>query len=119
MDKELLNGIPEEENPVTEASEETAEEVITVETETAGEETAEDAENAAPEAGEETDENIPDVEEEVDDSLCIICGENCKGEDSDYCADCEAAMYKSKVPFLAWISPISPASSHYRKNSRI
>ncbi len=107
MDKELLNGIPEEENPVTEASEETAEEVITVETEPAEEETAEDAGDAAPEAGEETEENIPDVEEEVDDSLCIICGENCKGEDSDYCADCEAAMYKSKVPFLAWISGIA------------
>lgn len=97
MDKELLNGIPEEEKTETEVSEETAEEEVPAERENTEEVTAE-----------ETEENVSDAEEEIDeDSLCIICGENRKGEDSDYCADCEAAMYKSKVPFLAWISGIA------------
>lgn len=97
MDKELLNGIPEEEKTETEVSEETAEEEIQAETE-----------NTEETVAEETEENVSDTEEEIEeDSLCIICGENRKGEDSDYCPDCEAAMYKTKVPFLAWISGIA------------
>ncbi len=97
MDKELLNGIPEEENTETEVSEETAKEEILAEDENAEEVITDEAE-----------ETVSDIADEIDeDSLCIICGENRKGEDSDYCPACEAAMYKSKVPFFAWISGIA------------
>lgn len=97
MDKELLNGIPEEENPETEVSEEAVEEEVQTE-----------AENTEEVIAEETEKLIPDDAEEIDEeSLCVICGKNRKGEESDYCAECEAAMYKSKVPFLAWISGIA------------
>ncbi len=97
MDKELLNGIPEEENPETEVSEEAVEKEVQTETE-----------NTEEVIAEKTEEIIPDDAEEIDeDSLCVICGKNRKGEESDYCAGCEAAMYKSKVPFLAWISGIA------------
>lgn len=124
MDKELMNGLPEEEEQtVADLSEETAAEEpqtetedaeITEETEEKEEISEEEASEEAPEEeesedSEESEESeISEEPEEIDeDSLCVICGENRKGEDSDYCPDCEAAMYKTKVPFFAWIAGIA------------
>lgn len=103
MDNENKNTLPEEEkNSVAEAVEETAEEVA--ETSAAveeGAENAEDTDEAVAEASEEAAEELSEEE------LCIICGENKKAEDSDYCPVCEAAMYKSKISVLAWISGVA------------
>ena len=109
MDKELLNGIPEEEISEADVAEETTEEEIQAETENTEEESVEEAEKTVSEAEEETEEEIVSGGEEelTEDSLCILCGENRKNDDSDYCADCESAMYKSKIPFLGWISGIA------------
>lgn len=53
-------------------------------------------------------DEIREEEKEVrNDSLCINCEKNAKGEDSDYCPECEASFYKTKVPILAWISGIA------------
>ncbi len=87
MDNEIKNGLPEEEalapeTEETEAIEDTAEELT---------------EEAEPDIAEEN-------ETEDDDSLCIRCGENEKEDDSDYCSECRDAMYKSKIPVLAWVS---------------
>ncbi len=115
-----MNGVPEEETTAQEVSEETAEETVTgesaEETTEAAEECGSDSENASDnEAGTDGDaevesetESETEAETETDnDSLCIACGENVKGEDSDYCPACEASLYKTKVPFLAWISGIA------------
>lgn len=119
LDKELINGIPEEnENTEIEASEEATEDALQTETQEPQEEN-EASEDAASEAAENPEEKDDDVSEseisedseentEIDeDSLCVICGEKRKGEESEYCPDCEAAMYKSKIPFLAWLSGIA------------
>lgn len=116
-----MNGLPEEEEQAAvDSSEETAAEEPQAETEEA--ETTEvteekeeeisdeeESEEDAPEDGmsEEAAESEEEPEELDEDELCIICGENKKGEESDYCPGCEAAMYKSKVPFLAWISGVA------------
>lgn len=104
MDKELMNGLPEEEEKTeSEAQEEAVEsEVSETEENTAEAEASEEAENS--EDTESAEDASEESEEADEDSLCIICGENKKGEDSDYCPECEAAMYKSKVPVLAWLS---------------
>lgn len=111
MDNELKNALPEEdENTAAEAAEETAEAVTEEEKETVNEpeeNTAEEAEETPEEeteADEEESEEEEAAEEANEDDLCIICGENEKGEDSDYCPGCEAAMYKSKIPAFAWLS---------------
>lgn len=108
MDNELKNGLPEEEeNAVAEAQEETdsetEENLAEEEIAEADEEIQEDASenNESENESEEADEKIAEEE------LCIICGENKKGEESDYCPECEAAMYKSKIPVLAWLSGVA------------
>ncbi len=116
MDKENLNGIPEEEIEVVnenaaeeiaaeetaEISEEIAEETVaediseTEETEEITEDTADDAqENEIPEIGEEMAE---------EDNLCPMCGENECEEDSSYCLECETKMLKRKIPLSAWLA---------------
>lgn len=97
MDNELRNALPEEdENAVAEAAQETAEEAAAEEAEETPEE-----ETAADEEVSEADDTAEEISEE---DLCIICGENKKGEDSEYCPECEAAMYKSRIPVFAWLS---------------
>lgn len=119
MDKEIMNGLPEEEEqtavdsseetaaqePQTEA-EETEPTEVTEEKEEISEE-EESAEDISEDDESEENEESEEPEELGEEELCIICGENRKGEESDYCPGCEAAMYKSKVPFLAWISGIA------------
>ncbi len=115
MDKELLNGIPEEENPETEITEETVEaekeEEIRTETENTEEVISEKEEAEEVITEEETSETeeacCGSAKGFTEDELCIMCGENHKTEDSNYCSGCEAAMYKSKVPFLAWIAGLA------------
>lgn len=95
MDKENLNGIPEEieenEIPVAETEEAAAAEESAEETAQA-EEVAED--NESTEAVEEDEEKI----------LCSFCGENEAEEGSEYCSECETKMLKRRIPFLAWVS---------------
>ncbi len=114
MDKELINGIPEEEeNTEVEAQEEATEDAVQTEEQEPQEEivASEAPENSEEYSDEDSEQEInenSEEDEEIDEeSLCVICGENRKGEDSNYCPDCEAAMYKSKIPFLAWISGIA------------
>lgn len=89
MDKENLNGIPEEENEVPQ------EQV-----------------NQEPETEEEAAEN-EDITEEVceeeaeDKNLCPVCGENETAEGSEYCVDCETRMLKRRIPFLGWVSGLA------------
>lgn len=112
LDKENLNGIPEEE---TEAVEETAE--VQDSAEEAVQEYA--AEDTAAKASEEPVEEISDGEETVaedsadeseeeyvipEEDLCPICGEREIAEGSDYCIDCETKMHKRKIPFLGWLA---------------
>ena len=98
MDKEPINGIPEEDETAAEQQE------ITV-----GESTEESAESPETQAEPvpETDgaeaeeaEESPEPEETDESELCTICGESRKAEDSDYCSECEAAMLKRKIPFI-------------------
>lgn len=115
MDKELRNDLPEEEYEAAESisnTDETADKAV----EDARPEAVDDAEDTETEsAGEdnvengESEVNNEQIEpEETDDTeLCIICGENKKGEDSNYCPSCEAKAYKSKVPLLAWLSGLA------------
>ena len=123
MDKENLNGIPEEEieetvaqaeesaEPVNDASEE-VEEVTAADT--ADEETpAEETEDNEPqeevfseevteeEIGEETEVIAEDVDEA---EICSACGENEVAEGGTYCIECETKMLKRKIPLLAWLS---------------
>lgn len=136
MDKELMNGVPEEEEKtVEEVSAETADEAVTAEEKTeasaevaegSAEEAVEEAtEESSEEATEEDAETVEETTEETDsqdteessedeaeeepdeDAFCIRCGENRKCEDSEYCSLCEASLYKTKIPFLAWISGVA------------
>ena len=119
MDKELINGIPEEEENVeAEVSEQATADAVQTEAQEPQEENeaSEDADSESTEiseekadekSGDEISEASEEEQEPDKDILCIVCGENRKGEDSDYCPDCEAVMYKSKIPFLAWISGIA------------
>ena len=124
MDKENLNGIPEEE--IENTAEEIAEETVTESEETsvtepeseeeaAQEENDEDAEqeNVSEETeidGEESEEisqeEISD-EDIPEDELCPVCGERRKQEDSEYCAKCETAMLRRKIPLGAWLSGLA------------
>lgn len=112
MDKELRNDLPEEENEAAEAVNDT-EETADKTAEEAQSEAVDDTENTESESVDENDfangESVANDEqtepEETDVAeLCIICGENKKGEDSNYCPSCEEKAYKSKVPLLAWLS---------------
>lgn len=93
MDKENLNGIPEEEIAEETVAEEAAEE-ITEETEITGDTVAEETE-VTEEAAEEEKESA---------EICPVCGEREVAEDSNYCVECEKAMLKRRIPFLAWIA---------------
>lgn len=116
MDNENKNTLPEEEeNTAAEAVEETVEEAEAPETteeaaeeSDASEETTEETEDTvdAEEEGSEEENSVSDeaADELSEEDLCVICGENKKAEDSEYCPVCEAAMYKRKIPALAWIS---------------
>lgn len=90
LDKENLNGIPEEEIEKPSA-EEIAEETEAAE-EVAAEETA------------ETEEATEEIQEKIDAEICPVCGEREIAEDSNYCVECEKAMLKRRIPFLAWIA---------------
>lgn len=91
MSDENIKGIPEEET--TELQEEITEEIP--------EETAEEAVEDSVDGAE--DEFKEDEITEDNENICPYCGENEKSEDSDYCAECEAAMLSRKIPFIAWI----------------
>lgn len=114
MDNELRNGLPEDEEKAAESVTETesAEEPVSeAEENTAAEEVSEEEneDNTEEDESEEGEEEASEAgeDESDEDSLCIICGENKKGEESDYCPECEAALYKSKIPALAWISGLA------------
>ncbi len=122
MDKENLNGIPEEEiaqetdaevaqevADAPETAEEIAEEATEEIAETAEEvteETAEEipAEVSDEESDEEKEESAEDAEEKEPAEICPVCGEREVSEDSDYCTECEKKMIKRRIPFLAWIA---------------
>ena len=103
MDKENLNGIPEEieenEAPVQDTEE-------AAEVEVSAEEVTETEEIAEAEETDETAESAEEIETEDDEDviLCSFCGENEAAEGSDYCAECETKMLKRRIPFLAWVS---------------
>ena len=103
LDKENLNGIPEEENEQTSA-EETAEETETAEefAEEIAEEASETADQAATE--DETDEAEEEIQAKEPAEICPVCGEREVNEDSNYCTECETKMLKRRIPFFAWIA---------------
>ncbi len=124
MDNEKINAVPEEENEaqatpneVTEEPVEAAEEakeVSSQEEEINGEpyedaqETAEESkEETAEEENENSEEEITEEENEEEEilpeNLCPVCEEREKGEDSDYCPECEAEMLSRKAPLLGWL----------------
>lgn len=90
MDKENLNGVPEEE------------------TETPAEELEQaDAEDAAVQ-DETADSNGDIVQEEAEEPvLCSVCGQNEAAEGSEYCIECETAMLKRRIPFMGWLAGIA------------
>ena len=113
MDKENLNGIPEEEKTEMISDEAVSDEEIAEEVQ---EETVCEEENRAEQADETVDETVNDAEEESEDSeetveedgepaeICPVCGEREVAEDSNYCTECETKMLKRRIPFLAWLS---------------
>ena len=113
MDKENLNGIPEEEKTEMISDEAVSDEEIAEEVQ---EETVCEEENKAEQADETVDETVNDAEEESEDSeetveeddepaeICPVCGEREVAEDSNYCTECETKMLKRRIPFLAWLS---------------
>lgn len=115
MDKENLNGIPEEEIEETveqaeesaETVEETAEDAAdeVAEEEVAADENAEN-ETSAEETDEETEPEAETSEEPAEEEvvICSACGENEVAEDGDYCIECETKMLKRKIPLLAWLA---------------
>lgn len=88
-----------------------------------GEETKAEAEEPTDENAEEAAENAEVISEEgtdnieseaeaeaeeiSDEDLCILCGENEKQEESEYCAECEKAMFSRKIPFLGHLAGIA------------
>lgn len=117
MDKENLNGIPEEETSEILPAEETVAEEMQEETVQAGEtepeqieETAEVQAEETEELGEETEESVDETEETVEEEnrepaeICPICGEREVSEDGNYCIECETKMLKRRIPLLAWLS---------------
>lgn len=113
MDKDILNGIPEDEitDEIVEdaAEEESAEEAVQepADTEELEAETTE-TEQTAPESDEkeETAQEATETEEDTEEAetvICAACGENEAAEGSNYCAECETKMLKRRIPFGAWI----------------
>lgn len=92
MDKENLNGIPEEE---TEISAQETEEIQ-----------RDEAEETEGEIKTDLTEDIPQkaAEEEEEKVLCSFCGEREAADGSEYCLDCETKMLKRKIPFGGWLS---------------
>lgn len=104
MDKENLNGIPEEE--IENTAEEIQEEVI-AQKENIEEAEQEETETETSEDGnEEISEEVPE-EDISDDEICPICGERRKQEGSEYCEECETAMLRRKIPLGAWLSGLA------------
>lgn len=102
----------EEETDNTEAKETDGEqgEENEAEAEEPTDENAEEAaENSEVVSEEETDniESEAEAEEISDEDLCILCGENEKQEESEYCAECEKAMFSRKIPFLGHLAGIA------------
>ena len=90
MDKENLNGVPEEE---TEAAVEAVEQAA--------------AEDTAVQ-DEAVDSNSEIVQEEAEEPvLCSVCGEKEAAEGSEYCIDCETVMLKRRIPFFGWLSGVA------------
>lgn len=114
MDKENLNGIPEEEieNTARKIDEEAVETAVESEDAAVQEEKIEEA--GQEEAAEETEtefiegENGENSEEEIsEDELCPVCGERRKQDGSEYCEKCETAMLRRKIPLGAWLSGLA------------
>ncbi len=97
LDKENLNGIPEEE--IAEDNAAQAAEEIAEESEAA--EKIESAEEIAEDAAEEitADEDVKEPAE-----ICPVCGEREVSEEGNYCTECERKMLRRRIPFLAWIA---------------
>ena len=113
MDKEPINGVPEEDEvaaeqqeiTVGESTEESAESPET-QAEPVPEDEPAAEESESTEDSSETEES-PEPEETDESELCTVCGESRKAEGSDYCPECEAAMLKRKIPFIGWIAGIA------------
>lgn len=131
MDNEKINAVPEEENEeqvnpneASENAEETvnaaeepqetsadeAEEEINDEPCESTEEVSEEA--AAEDSGisdEPQEENGADEQKEeiLSENLCPVCEERAKGDDSDYCPECEASMLSRKTPLLGWLGGLA------------
>ncbi len=104
------NEASEENNEASEESNEASEESNEASEES--NEASEESNEASEESNEASEENIEASEEECqntidEDNLCPYCGEKQKAEDSDYCAECEAAMLSRKIPFLAWVGGLA------------
>lgn len=130
MDKETLNGIPEEEidetveqaeevtETVDDAADDTAEEETAAELEEepaedalqeeiSSDETAEEEPQAEGENAEESDGGIGEESSEENSEdivICSACGESEVAEGGNYCIECETKMLKRKIPLLAWLS---------------
>jgi len=101
LDKENLNGIPEEETAEILPDEETVQEenAEEVQEETVQEEESEQMEESV----EETEETCEEENREPAE-ICPVCGEREVAEDSDYCIECETKMLKRRIPLIAWLS---------------
>lgn len=106
MDKENLNGIPEEETAEkAPAAEETpAEEFVEEATEETVAQVQEDCDET-PLTEETVEESEETVEEDAEPAeICPVCGEREVADDSNYCTECETKMLKRRIPLLAWLS---------------
>ena len=113
MNKENLNGIPEEEiaeETVAEVAEETAEEIAEEIEETSEEQSEEITEETAEEKEESSEEYSEEAEEKEPAEICPMCGEREVTEEGDYCAECEKKMLKRRIPFFAWIAGLAALS---------
>lgn len=97
MDKENLNGIPEEEITEETAAEETVQDTVD-EPDVTEEETADKT------LDEETDAEDAAEEEKEPAEICPMCGENEVSEEGNYCLECEKKMLKRRIPFTAWLT---------------
>ena len=73
------------------------------------EEISEDESEASDEPQENADtEDQETAEEEIPaENLCPVCEERAKGDDSDYCPECEAEMFSRKTPLLGWLGGLA------------
>ena len=105
MDKENLNGIPEEEKTEMLSDEEAVKEETVCEEENETEQAEEMAEETEDTAEEDLAESEEAVEEEAEPAeICPVCGEREATEESGYCTECETKMLKRRIPLLAWLS---------------